>query len=297
MQETTRPSNVVLESRSGALHSLVAFVRRDAIRLVVGALLGVAVGLGGSYLVPRQWESTVVVRIGQLFNGGAGVLVETPANVVVRFYAPGFQDAVLKRLGLDPNNRIDPRVKLLRKSARAKVVSSELIEVAVDGLSPDEAQRDLSALVGQLTDAHQKMMAPSLNRLNADLTEVNQLLAAAQARSTRLASEADRRMQAKGNDLPSADGLLLTELINSNAQDMNVYRQRRNDLLEKLDPQRSFDTRPLEAAEVSDAPVSPKRVVMAFVGLLLGVGLVLGWALWRAEGAVRLNPPTDNPRP
>lgn len=297
MQETTRPSNSVLASRPGAFHGLVAFVRRDVIRLSIGALLGAAIGLGASYLFPRQWESTVVVRIGQLFNGTSGSLVEAPANVVARFDTRGFQDAALKRVGLNPDALDDSRVKLLRKSARAKVVSSDLIEVDVDGFSPDEAQRDLSALVDQLAETHQVMMAPSLNRLTADLGEVNQRLAEAEARSTRLSSAADRQSQAKSSEGSSAEGLMLTELINGNAQEINAIRQRKNEILERLDPQRSFVTRPLERIAVSDQPVSPKRAVIAFVGLLLGVGFALAWALWKADGIAVLNRPSDNARP
>ncbi|MFM0335507.1 GumC domain-containing protein [Paraburkholderia fungorum] len=297
MQETTKQSNATLELRSGALHGLVDFVRRDAIRLSIGAVLGVAVGLGASYLFPRQWESTAVVRIGQLFNGNSATLVETPANVVARFDTRGFQDGVLKHLGLDPDARDDSHVNLLRKSARAKVVSSDLIEVDVNGFSPDEAQRDLHALIDQLAQTHQAMMAPSLNRLNADLKEVSQLLTEAEVRSTRLASEADRQSQGKSNGAPSGEGLMLTELINANTQEVTAIRVRKNEILERLDPQRSFVTRPLEAIVVSDAPVSPRRALMAFVGLLLGVGLALGWALWRADALVALNRPSDNARP
>ncbi|CAE6811896.1 hypothetical protein R70006_05795 [Paraburkholderia domus] len=234
--------------------------------------------------MPRQWESTAVVRIGQLFNGNSATLVEMPANVVARFDTRGFQNAALKRLGFNPDARADSRVKLLLKSARAKVVSSDLIEVDVNGFSPDEAQRDLRTLIDQLGEAHQAMMAPSLQRLNADLNEVNQLLADAQARSTRLTGEADRQLQAKGNGGSSPEGLILTELINDNAREISSIRQRKAEILEQLDPQRSFNTRPLEPIVVSDAPVSPKRAVMLFAGLIAGIGLVLCWALWRADG-------------
>ncbi|WP_144158557.1 hypothetical protein [Paraburkholderia sp. BCC1885] len=286
-----RSSREISESQPNTLQNLVDLVKRDALKLVGGAILGAAIGYGASYLLPREWQSTVVVRLGQLYNGTAGALVETPANLVTRIQQISFQQDVLKNLGLGTDPAADPRVKLFKRSTRAKIIGTDLVEIDVNGFSPEETQRQLNALVAQIAQIHKQMMDPSITRLNADLNEANQRLAQAETRATTLTGAADRQLQAKGGAQSSPVDILLTELINDNAREIGTIQQRKAELLEQLDPERSFNTRPLVAGSVSDSPVFPKRGVMLFAGMFVGIGFALSWALMsssRASRAVQL---------
>nr|WKF58537.1 hypothetical protein HUO10_003037 [Paraburkholderia busanensis] len=265
----------------GTVASLIAFLMQDGLKLALGAIVGGAIGLGSSYLMARQWQATVTAQIGQLYNGTSAVLLEQPANVVARFQLRAFRDEALKRLGYDTNPAEDARTRLFMKSLTLKVVSSDLVQIDINGNSPEEAKREVVGLLDTLRDAHQQIMDGSLQRLNSDLADTNQLLSVAQARAETLAHTADVQLQDKGNASTSSTNLMLTELIDGNNRELAAIRSRKNELMERLDPQRTFNTRPLVSATSSDQPVSPKRLVLLVAGMLLGIGVALGWTLCR----------------
>jgi hypothetical protein len=284
----------VSEPTPDTFRRVIDLLKRDALILASGAVLGAAIGYGSSYLVHTEWQAAQVVQIGQVFNGSGGVLIEQPADLVTRFQLRSFQNDVIKRLGgsLDPT---DPANRLITSTIRAKVLSADLVEVSVNGFTKDEAARELRAALDLLYEAHQRMIDPSLKRLASDLDETNQMLAQAETRSGHLAGAADDRTKGRGDAESSTTDLMLAELINGNNRHLSELRQHQNDVRERLDPERTFVTRNMGVAVTSDAPVSPRRGVFLFAGFVVGVGLALCWALAQSARGVHSGRHTESP--
>jgi hypothetical protein len=289
MQKLTRDNDQnETETRSETFSNFVKFLRQDARVLTVGAVLGAAIGFGSSYLVHRQWQATQVVQIGQVYNGNAAVLLETPPNLLTRVQLRSFQLEVLKQLGWPAPPTNDPRTQLLMASLRAKVLSTDLLEVDVNGRSEEDARSELEATLKTLYGRHESMITPSVTRMNTDLSETTQRLAQAEERGQRLGALAQDRLKSRGSDSAnSSTDIMVAELIDANDRTINTLREHRDDMKERLDPQRTFVTRPVGGLSTGDGPVYPRRMVMAFAGLVVGIGLALSRSLFVSMRSTR----------
>ena len=81
-----------------SLIDLVAFVKRNVLTLISGAILGGILGLVIAFSIAPQWEATALLRVGQL--GSTGSAIEPSLQVVDRIKNKSFQNDVLKNLGL-----------------------------------------------------------------------------------------------------------------------------------------------------------------------------------------------------
>lgn len=269
------------ETRSDTFSNFVKYLRQDARVLIIGAVVGALVGFGSSYLVHRQWQASQVIQIGQVYNGTNGVLLETPPNLLTRVQLRSFQLEVLQQLGWPAPPTTDPRTELLMASLRAKVLSSDLVEVNVNGRTAEEAKNELDVTLKALYGRHEAIITPSITRMNTDLNETAQRISQSEERGQRLAALAQERLKSRGTESGnSSTDIMISELIEANDRTMTTLREHRDDMKERLDSQRTFPTRPVGALSTGDGPVYPRRIVMAFAGLVLGIGLALCGSLF-----------------
>ncbi|MGM3275620.1 hypothetical protein [Ralstonia sp. 24A2] len=275
---------------SGALSPacLIRFVRTQGLRLLAGALVGAAISYGITMTLPKQWQAAATLQLGQVYDGRTTVQLEPPIRAIERLRLRSLQEQAFHRLGLEPRSDAG---KLFFSTANAKLVrSSDLIEISANGYSPEQAQQFSEALQNEFISQHLRMFEPASKRLTDNLAETDRLIAQSEARRSRLLEVGEAKVAKSRNGETSPDNLLIAELLNSSAEEISRARRDRNDLLEQLNPLRTFNTKPLGAVMVSESPVFPKTGIAVFAGILLGVAAALFSALWTLA---RVRPPVD----
>lgn len=260
----------------------VQFARRHAKKLAVAGIAGAALALGLALVLPKQWEASAVIQVGQLTNENPqvpSVPVETVGRAVERLQLPQFEDLVLQKLNLPLGINENASTDLIRRSLRAAALkNADLIEVTVRGFSQADAQRYTQAFSDALIGAHAVIAKPSLDKINANMAEVRQQISAEDARKGELSALMRARDQAK-SEAKFSESVLLANMVAENDKQLQGLRQREINIREQLNPERTFNTRLFGPVHVSRRHVFPSGLLFAASGLVLGLLAAIGWGL------------------
>ncbi|MHA6830573.1 chain-length determining protein [Ralstonia pseudosolanacearum] len=260
----------------------VQFARRHAKKLAVAGFAGAALALGLALVLPKQWEASAVIQVGQLTNENPqvpSVPVETVGRAVERLQLPQFEDLVLQKLNLPLGINENASTDLIRRSLRAAALkNADLIEVTVRGFSQADAQRYTQAFSDALIGAHAVIAKPSLDKINANMAEVRQQISAEDARKGELSALMRARDQAK-SEAKFSESVLLANMVAENDKQLQGLRQREINIREQLNPERTFNTRLFGPVHVSRRHVFPSGLLFAASGLVLGLLAAIGWGL------------------
>ena len=262
---------------------VLRFVRAQLWWIVGFFLLGGTVGYAISYGVPREWEASLVLQIGEDEDAGVPVSVDPPARAVERIGVKSFKDQVLKTLSLPVEGPGDQRVRLIRKTLQAEMVpNTDLIKISVRDFSPANAEAILRIVQNQLTSSTEGVVAEALKRLQNRLSEVDTQIANVQAKMSAQRSSASAP-QAEPGGQGAVNQLLHNMLDVSSANMLAEAERQRADIVREMSPDHTYNTKPLGAVAVSAAPVAPKRGTFAVLGALLGlwIGLMSGGLRWK----------------
>ncbi|MHA6886123.1 chain-length determining protein [Ralstonia pseudosolanacearum] len=258
------------------------FARRHGKKLAVAGIVGAALALGLALVLPKQWEASAVIQVGQLTNENPqvpSVPVETVGRAVERLQLPQFEDLVLQTLNLPLGINENASTDLIRRSLKAvQLKNADLIEVTVRGFSQADAQRYTQAFSDALIGAHAVIAKPSLDKINANMAEVRQQISAEDARKGELSALMRARDQAK-SEAKFSESVLLANMAAENDKQLQGLRQREINIREQLNPERTFNTRLFGPVHVSRRHVFPSGLLFAASGLVLGLLAAIGWGL------------------
>ncbi|MDC6177757.1 chain-length determining protein [Ralstonia solanacearum] len=258
------------------------FAQRHAKKLVAAGIAGAALAVGLALVLPKQWEASVVIQVGQITNEampGAPTPVETVGRAVERLQLPQFEDLVLQKLSLPLGLNENASTDLIRRSLKAvQLKNADLIEVTVRGFSQADAQRYTQAFSDALIGAHAVIAKPSLDKINANMAEVRQQIASEEARKGELSTLMRVRDQSKA-DAKFSESVLLANMVAENDKQLQGLRQREINIQEQLNPERTFNTRLFGPVHVSRRHVFPSGLLFAAAGLVLGLLVAVGWGL------------------
>lgn len=255
------------------LLDLVAFIRRNLGILLGAALIGGVLGWAIAFALPAKWEANALIRVGQL--GFVGIIanpIEPPLQLVDRIKNTSFQNDVLRSLGVDTGED-DSDAKLFRDTLKVKLEKSELINLTLRGMSPDEAKLNMSAVVNELKAIHLRMSVPTTHRWHQELALIELELKHAKTEAEQLAKSLGAGA-ALLNDRNFPQAALLSNILIAREGELRSFRDRKLMLEEQLSPERTFATDVLGRVQVSTDPVFPKKSLFAVAGLVMG--LLLG---------------------
>jgi uncharacterized protein involved in exopolysaccharide biosynthesis len=250
----------------------------------------VAASAGAIYttLVPPTWEATGVAQIaavGQTTAPGQAS-VELAGKGVERMRVRGFQDDVLASLQI-PVDDENPTGRLYRGSLKVRQLqNTDFLEIKVRAWSSDEAKRWVDATVTQLAAVHQRLAAPSIDRLKKQLGDVDASLQ--KARSARDALRDSTTLKDKiGPGERFAEGVYNANLLLKTDEEIRTLEMQRAVLIEALSPSRTSPTSLVNAAHVKERPVSPKTGLIVALAAALGflAGLFVAYFLEGREEA------------
>lgn len=253
------------------LLDVISFIRRNFIYMLWGALLGLAIGGLLVVLLPKQFEATALVKIGEIANiNAAGSAIESSLQVVDRIKSRSFQDDVLNTLGISTDDDDSALVKQFRTSLKIKLEKSELISLSVNANSRAQANALMQGVVNQLNTVHYKMSYPTITRLKLELDSANNEIKLADEESKKFSKVLDTQSE-NVTDMKFSQTVLLSNIRMSKAQEYRNFRDNKRMLEEKLSPERTFPTHVLGRVEVSKKPAFPKYSMFIPAGLFLGL--------------------------
>jgi uncharacterized protein involved in exopolysaccharide biosynthesis len=251
--------------------------------LVVGAVLGVLVSLGGG----NVWEARTLVYLGQPFTPGGGGQIQSlqtnPRTVgeIIR------SEAVLEKAAGDS----DLRLGQLRGNVTSQTITSPgsarnlspLVEIVVQAPGAAKAERAADSLAATVVDDVSVYVERKMELLEEQVANAEQQLAQIDRRIA--AAEAQQRLANGDESLSLAEKLLVS--TNSNAT-INSAEQRRAAVFANLNSAQQLlslaetveRSQVIEAAAAKRTAATSRRTAAVVGGLLgLGVGALAAW-LW-----------------
>jgi uncharacterized protein involved in exopolysaccharide biosynthesis len=255
-------------------------------RILIAAwtLAGLAIASALVAFAPAQWEATAVARIGRVGQrADAGScrdqnLVETPSRVLERLKLRVFQDAVLNRLQISPDDS-NASAGLYRGSLKPRVMqSADLVEIRIRAWSKDEARNWAETTVRHLGEVHAALAEPSLRRLRAQLENAQKALARAEASRTRLLDGLPGTR--RGREPDRLGEILRANLIASKDEEIVGLRDAAVLLEEQLGAAWTYPTAAWDSVVVPERPAFPNARVLVPLATLAGliVGMLLAIA-------------------
>lgn len=232
-----------------------------------------------------QWEATAAIRIGavgQVGQIGQVELVEPVARVVERMKLKSFQDAALSDMGyLDKKNS---EASHYRGSLTVKALpNTDLIEITVRNYSREDAKRAAEATISYLRKIHDRLAAPTVQRLRQLVVQVEQEI-------TQIKLERERTLKIAGlKDKATAkagfmENVLLANIMIQRDGELRELERAKALYEEQLGPLRTYPTSLIESISVSENPVARKKsLIIMLAGMF---GLVLGVMLAFLSNAV-----------
>lgn len=265
-----------------------AKLRKHWALLAVSILVGGVAGVGVATIVPKQWEAKSLIQVGQIYSVSpdgvpATTNLESPARTAEWLQSPATEEKVLVALGLPTAVSGNSDADLLRASTKIRYLrAAELIEMNTRAYSPEKAKQVLTTYQAELVATHEKLLAPALNRLKSDMTDVN---AGIERRLREQASLETNSME--GKKLSATERFSANALLNQVQEridtQLRALYQRRAALQEQLNPERTFNTFAVSPVTVANRPVFPKRSVFALLGAVAGA--LIGAAVVALRGS------------
>ncbi|NWK43817.1 hypothetical protein [Ralstonia pickettii] len=255
---------------------VIDFLSRHGRMLTALTVLGGLTGLCSSFIAPKQWEARTVIQVGQIYSGtGSATQIEPSARAAERLKLAPFVDEVLRHLNLPTTPGVNVDSDIIRSSATIEINrGADLLELSIRGYSPEDSRRFIAAYQNQLLEIHAALARPSIDRIRRELTDVNRALTEEEESRQRLKKLSQQSLADRGSKKFSAD-VLLNQMAQQNETQLQLLRLKKSTLEEQIDPQRTFNTRPLGDIAVSKLPAFPKRSVFSAGGTIFGIILAL----------------------
>lgn len=212
-----------------------------------------------------KWEATASIQVGQIGPAlqGTDPKVESFQRVIQRLQTLDFQNDVMKSIGFSASS---PEAQLYRKSFKLEPEPyANLIKLSVRALSPQQARQFAMATLTQLQTIHQGIEALPLKLAKERLDEIQAELQGAVADRDRLLHAAGQG--GKDETTPAVAGILLA----GKNEDIHSLQIARNELVNRLSPNYTFETSLAWPIYVPDRQSSPNLVLTWGIGVFFGL--------------------------
>jgi capsular polysaccharide biosynthesis protein len=277
--------SATMEQDEIQLIDLYRLLRRERAWLIAVFVLCLIGTAAFSWGVPRQWQATAWIQIGQVGQVPPvpDLKVESQARVLERLQMVPFQNEVLDGMGIG----IDaPDAKLYRKSLTpVPLQDADLVRLLVRGSSPDEARHFAAATIEKLKAIHGPLESVPLTQAHARLDQTQTDLKAALSERDQLVSAVSTQANHETGDGNAHTMLMASGLLGTENEEIRVLQQKRSNLVDRLSTTYTYETSALGNIYVQAKPVYPNQVLVWITGLSLG--LVLGALAALLRNAIR----------
>ena len=238
------------------------------------SIIGAIIGAGVAPFAPKHWQARVLIEIGQ--SGNNSPMID-PSTVVERIKFPSFATEVISKLGLsEEGNRSST---LIKKTLWASVPrgSSNLVELSVDGQSPEDSVKIASTALSLIQKEHEALLKPATARKEKLLSDYESELKNLSDQRNSILSRLNSTASTESSKF--SQNIVLSSIIQSDGQQTRSLNEQVASLREQLDPTRTFNTKAVAPVYVprrpSGYPVWGCAIAGFLAGLLFGIGLFM----------------------
>lgn len=238
---------------------------------VAGMAIGGALGTGAGLALPAKYEAQGVVRVAQAANiveGGVRTApVESVAEAITRMQTQAYREEVVQRLidqGVVVPASRGQHLQQLATSPLFKPVkdAANFVTITHSAKSPEAPAAEITTVVGVLRDRQQALVVERMLQVDTSIALAKDSLA--KMEKTFEATQSAMR----GPGISAEANMELARM--SEGGTMASMRQRILDLENAKLPPTTRSTELVEQVRVSDRPTSPKKLLLAAIGLLGG---------------------------
>lgn len=255
------------ENKAISLQEILQFLKGASKILLLSSVFGLSASLGYILLTPNQYEALVQIKMAQISISNPtnpfGITVEDPNSLIARMQLPtNYSSEIIAACGYQDN----PRAALsLSREVKLSIPKglSNTVELKVLSPSPQVAKTCAQALFDQIRVLQAQFAKPFVEEARVKLAQDNERIDEVR----RLIIKADRSGSAMSAAYLAARDELTYFLTD---------REKMLDLINSVDKR---GTQLISPIYVPEKPVSPKKLIALFAGLLAGLFLGLGVAL------------------
>lgn len=249
------------------LRALGEALRKYKFQILASSLVLSAVVFAATSLVPPQWETSALLRVGQSNSNQ----FEVPENLAARLKSPAFiqgfkrySQSVAEPMGVESFG-------LLVKSFRAtKIKESDLVEIKLRAYSAEQCRRIVEDMLVYMRQAQKPLYEDTMLSLKERENEIVKEL----PRAKLLVSALDRQLRESKS---ANERVFVSVLLQQKIDEIKGMEARVRTLREQMSPLRTFETRVEGGIYISENYVYPKTIlvtVLAFMfSLLMGMGV------------------------
>lgn len=227
-----------------------------------------------SFVLAPKWEASAILQVGQIGSiGRVGLVPEQPAklvepisNVVARMQTPSFSSGFIDSSTIKQEDRAAAKAIYDSTVKVAQLKGVDFIELKVRGYSSDMARSLLLDSITHLQDIHNEMMEPSLSRIKSQIKTIETEL---QVEKTDF--EFLKKQLHANHDWNSYNATLAATVLQDKSHQIQESTEKYLLLTEQINPKATFTTKVIDDIYVPNEPVSPKKVFIVFMSVLMGL--------------------------
>ena len=276
--QTTPSDDEYLIDLSKLWHTIKQSWKLIAVITTLSAILALAL----TFFIPKQWEASTTIHIGQVpLNSAKLELIEEPSQTVERLKLREFKEKVLANMGLPIDENVDDRSDIVIDTLKGTATKgTEFVNLMARGYSTGEAEEALKATVDELKVAHALITEPVKKRLTQELQETNNKLTGL---STELKT-LNAQMVASGTYKAGSEfapSIVAINLLATKEAEVRTLKAQEIQLNAQLEACNERATQIINKIQVAKRAAFPKRSIFLALGLFFGLVLGVGVALMR----------------
>lgn len=268
------------QSKEFSLAELILLFHEGWRRTSVLGLVGLMGAICVIYVLPKKYESALLVQVGQVGQvgqggqgGQGGIPVEAPQHAIERMQTHSFQVDAAEASGylpwIDAAKNTADSINDYCSFQMAK--NTNLIEIKCKADTLDDAKKITNALVATLAKRHSYLASASIQKLNYELKSAEDKLVFAEKDVKNLLGVLS---SSQLKDDRFSQFALLTSVKESKEQELFSLRQTVAMIKLALAEPATQPAKAIETIGASNKPVSPKSWLILGYGLF--VGLIFG---------------------
>jgi uncharacterized protein involved in exopolysaccharide biosynthesis len=233
-------------------------ILREQWQWIVGlAVVSPLVALAICAILPKQYEATVLLRIGKLSSAGSGsgADIEPQQNLIERVNSGGF------------DSRLEGTIGSSISVKATAVKNTKLVRLTTNATSVEQASKRLNNTLTLLQDDHKKLADESEKTLALALQNARDQLKTASDSINQLNRQVIALSPAKSDPISA---LLLTQTQQQLFQQQSALKEKVAIIESGIAEQRLYKTAAIETIQSREEPVYPKTSLAVLLAFLSG---------------------------
>lgn len=256
-----------------SIAEIVDFFRESWKQIVLGGVVGGAIGVSVALLSPSIYQATAYIQVAKVANAD----VEAP-NILLEKLKMSMYYSQKTFTECNVENTIEPGKAIVNGLKPTLSIGAPIIRISYKDKNIDDAKKCLESVLNDIRTNQNEIAKPILEQRKNQLSNLNQKLESAE-QITKLLSSKKPNFDFSDSKFSASTLLLATTLSKEN--EIKDLRTQINDLeIALTEPQtkETYLTTPINAPNIR---VEPKRSLIALGSIVGGVFLAIGFLIVR----------------